>query len=66
MLAQRLLSDPQTAIAIGSKERPLLAGSRRCSRMTDSDPTRPFSIGGTKVSNRIAKRSFDCHEQLGS
>ncbi len=54
MLAQRLLSDPQAVIARRPGERPFLADSRRCSRMTNSDPNRPFKVAVANVRFSIA------------
>ncbi len=59
MSAQRLLSDPEAAIAVSPNERPLLAEMRR-SRTAGVDPKLPFTIGGANGSFLIAKRpSFD-------
>jgi hypothetical protein len=38
----------------------------RWSGMTKSDPSLPFKVAGANVGYRIAKRSFDCRDQLGS
>jgi hypothetical protein len=65
-LSERLLSDPEAALASDSKERPLLADSRRCSRMTNSDPIQPFKFADANVGYRIAKRSFNYRDQLDS
>ncbi len=66
MLAQRLLSNPQAAIAIGPHERPILAEHCRYSEMTEPDPKRPFLNITANVRYGIAKQSSDRRDQLGS
>ena len=43
-----------------------MADSYPWTGMAHSDPTRPFKFADANVGYGIAKRSFDCRDQLGS